>query len=128
LALGGRLIIASECAEGLGSQDFVEAQRQLIERGPDRFLQSILLKSHAAIDEWGTQMQLRAMAKGTIQLYSTGLNKELRTHTGVEPIDSIASAVLASAAMNGDKAVVVIPEGPYVVPFYRPGTTTVAMG
>ena len=73
-------------------------------------------------------MQLRAMAKGTIQLYSTGLNKEQRTLTGVEPIDSIASAVLASAAMNGDKAVVVIPEGPYVVPFYRPGTTTVAMG
>jgi lactate racemase len=121
LAPGGRLIIASECAEGLGSQDFIEAQRQLIERGPHKFLQSILLKSHAAIDEWETQMQLRAMAKGTIQLYSTGLNKEQRTLTGVEPIDSVASAVLASAAMNGDKAVAVIPEGPYVVPFYRPG-------
>jgi lactate racemase len=120
LAPGGRLIIASECAEGLGSQDFVEAQRQLIERGPDKFLRSILLKSHAAIDEWQTQMQLRAMVKGTIQLYSTGLNKEQRSLTGVEPIDSIASAVLASATMNGDKAVAVIPEGPYVVPFYRP--------
>ena len=121
LAPGGRLIIASECAEGFGSQDFVEAQRQLVERGPDKFLRSILLKSHAAIDEWQTQMQLRAMAKGTIQLYSTGLNKEQRALTGVEPIDSVASAVLASAAMNGDKAVAVIPEGPYVVPFYRPG-------
>src|ERR1700730_1396513 len=119
LAPGGRLIIASECAEGLGSQDFVEAQRQLIERGPDKFLQSILLKSHAAIDEWETQMQLRAMAKGTIQLYSTGLNKQQLTLTGVEPIDSVASAVLANASMNGDKAVAVIPEGPYVVPFYR---------
>jgi len=119
LAPGGRLIIASECAEGLGSQDFVEAQRQLIERGADKFLQDILLKSHAAIDEWQTQMQLRAMAKGTIQLFSTGLNKEQRTLTGVEPIDSVACAVLASAAMNGDKAIAVIPEGPYVVPFYR---------
>jgi lactate racemase len=118
LAPGGRLIIASECAEGLGSQEFVEAQRQLIERGPDKFLQSILLKSHAAIDEWETQMQLRAMAKGTIQLYSTGLNKEQRALTGVELIDSVASAVLASAAMNGDKAVAVIPEGPYVVPLF----------
>jgi lactate racemase len=120
LAPGGRLIIASECAEGLGSPEFIEAQRQLIERGPDKFLQSILLKSHAAIDEWQTQMQLKAAAKGTIQLYSTGLNKEQRAFTGVESIDSVASAVLTSAAMNGDKAVAVIPEGPYLVPFYRP--------
>jgi lactate racemase len=121
LAPGGHLIIAAHCAEGLGSRDFVDAQRGLIEQGPDKFLQGILLNSHAAIDEWQTQMLLKAMAKGTIQLYSTGLNEEQRTLTGVESIDSVASAVIASATINGDKAIAVIPEGPYVVPFYRPG-------
>jgi nickel-dependent lactate racemase len=120
LAPGGRLIIASECSEGIGSEEFVEAQRQLIRRGPDKFLESILLKSHAAIDEWQTQMQLKAMALGSIQLYSTGLDKELHALTGVERIESVASAVLASVAMSADRAIAVIPEGPYVVPFYRP--------
>ena len=44
LAPGGRLIIASECSEGIGSEEFVEAQRRLVRLGPDKFLESILLK------------------------------------------------------------------------------------
>jgi lactate racemase len=120
LAPGGRLIVASECSEGLGTEEFVAAQTQLIQRGPAKFLESIMLKSHAGIDEWQTQMQLKATEQGRIQLYSTGLNNEQHTFTGVERIESVASAVLASAATNGDGAVAVIPEGPYVVPFYRP--------
>jgi lactate racemase len=120
LAPGGRLIVASECSEGLGSKEFVAAQAQLIQSGPAKFLASIMLKSHAGIDEWQTQMQLKATEQGSIQLYSTGLDNKQHTLTGVERIESIASAVLASAATNGDGAVAVIPEGPYVVPFYRP--------
>ena len=119
LAPGGRLIVASECAEGLGSKDFVDSQTQLIQCGPEKFLESIMRKSHAGIDEWQTQMQLKAMAQGSIQLYSTGLHKEQHALTGVERIESVASAVLASVAESGDLAVAVIPEGPYVVPFYR---------
>ena len=61
---GGRLIVASECSEGLGSADFVESQRRLIQLGSDEFLRRILLKSHADIDEWQTQMQLKPMAVG----------------------------------------------------------------
>jgi nickel-dependent lactate racemase len=44
LAPGGRLIIASDCSEGIGSEEFVEAQRRLVRLGPDKFLESILLK------------------------------------------------------------------------------------
>jgi len=120
LAPGGRLIIASECSEGIGSAEFVEAQRRLIQLGPDRFLQSILLKSHAAIDEWQTQMQLKAMSQGSIHLYSTGLDEAQHALTGVTRIDSVSSAVGDSVEASGDNAVAVIPEGPYVIPFYRP--------
>jgi nickel-dependent lactate racemase len=115
---GGRLIVASECSEGLGSADFVEAQRRLIQLGPAEFLRRILLKSHADIDEWQTQMQLKPMAVGTLQLYSTGLSPAQQVLTGVASIDSIRSAVLESVAASGDSAVAVIPEGPYVVPFW----------
>jgi nickel-dependent lactate racemase len=120
LAPGGRLIIASECSEGLGSEEFVEAQRHLIQLGPDKFLQSILVKSHAAIDEWQTQMQLKPMALGRIQLFSTGLDETEQALTGVGRIESVTAAVLDSVAASGDSALAVIPEGPYLVPFYRP--------
>ena len=116
---GGRLIVASECSEGLGSAQFVDAQRRLIQLGADEFLRRILLKSHAEVDEWQTQMQLKPMAVGTLQLYSTGLNRAQHALTGVRSIDSVRSAVLESIAASGDSAVAVIPEGPYVVPFCR---------
>jgi lactate racemase len=116
---GGRLIVASECSEGLGSVDFVNAQRRMIQLGSDEFLRRILLKSHADIDEWQTQMQLKPMAVGTLQLYSTGLSPAQHALTGVTSVDSVRSAVLESIAASGDPAVAVIPEGPYVVPFWR---------
>ena len=116
---GGRLVVASECSEGLGSADFVDAQRQLVELGPQAFLRRILGKSHAAIDEWQTQMQLKPMAKGRVQLYSTGLTPAQHALTGVGRIDSVSGAVLDSVSASGDRAVAVIPEGPYVVPFWR---------
>lgn len=116
LAPGGRLIVASECSEGLGSAEFVEAQRRLIRLGPDQFLRSILVKSHAAIDEWQTQMQLKAMRQGSIQLYSTGLDEAQHALTGVTRIESVSCAVQNSVEASGDNAVAVIPEGPYVIP------------
>ena len=38
----------------------------------------------AEIDEWQTEMQLKPMRKGRIQLYTTGLDPALRAITGVE--------------------------------------------
>ena len=35
---GGTIIIASECSEGMGSREFVEAQRVLCKAGPERFM------------------------------------------------------------------------------------------
>src|SRR3984893_11362558 len=112
---GGRLIVASECSEGLGSAEFVEAKRRMIRLGAREFLRRILLKSHADNDEWQTQMQLKPMAVGTLQLYSTGLSPAQQSLTGVESVQSVRSAVLESIAASGDPALAVIPEGPYVV-------------
>ena len=122
LAPGGRLIVVSECSEGMGSEEFIEAQQRLVALGPDGFLENIMPKSHAAIDEWQTQMQLKSMAIGRIQLYSTGLDTALHALTGVERIESVRDAVMASVAASGDRAVAVLPEGPYIIPFHQPQT------
>lgn len=50
LAPGGDIIIASECSEGLGSTEYREAQRRLVQLGTAEFLESILHKSHADVD------------------------------------------------------------------------------
>ena len=65
-------------------------------------------------------MQLKSMALGRVQLYSSGLDEAQHALTGVERIESLRDAVLDSVAASSDSAVAVIPEGPYVVPFYRP--------
>ena len=114
------LIIASACSEGIGSRAFADAQRRLVECGPERFLEEISAKRFADVDEWQTEMQLKPMRIGSIQLYSDGLDEAERLLTGVEMIGSVAAAVQASVARTGDRRVAVIPEGPYVVPVYRP--------
>ena len=120
LAEGGDLIIASACSEGMGSAEFVDAQRRLIDLGPDGFLEEISAKSHADIDEWQTEMQLKPMRVGTIHLYSEGLSPDDRALTGVAAIESLEAAVQASVARSGTRRLAVIPEGPYVVPRYQP--------
>ncbi len=117
---GGTLIIASECSEGFGSPEFREAQTKLVEMGPERFLAMLKAKTFAEIDEWQTEMQMKPMRLGHIQLYTTGLDGEERRITGVELIASIEDALRQSIDAHGDPAVAIIPEGPYVVPVHAP--------
>src|SRR4051812_27566024 len=121
LERGGSLIVASECSEGMGSPEFVDAQRRLKALGPDGFLRDIERKRFADIDEWQTQMQLKPMRVGSVELYSEGpIDRDL---TGVAAAGSVAEAVQESAARMRDPHVAVIPEGPYVVPFSQPATS-----
>jgi len=123
LAPGGDLIIAAACAEGLGSEEFIDAQRRLVANGPQQFLESILSKPHAEIDEWQTQMQLKPMALGRIFLYAPALSPHELRWTGVTAVDSLSATVQESLNRSPDRAVAVIPEGPYVVPFVNYATT-----
>ncbi len=117
---GGTLIIASECSEGFGSAEFRDAQANLIALGPERFLETLTAKSLADIDEWQTEMQLKPMRLGKVELYATGLSGDDRRLTGIAMIDDVAQAIGRSIARSGDPAVAVIPEGPYVVPRFTP--------
>ncbi len=113
---GGTLIIASACSEGFGSAEFRAAQARLVELGPERFLATLTAKTLADVDEWQSEMQLKPMRLGRVQLYTTGLDAEERRITAVDLIDDIDSAVRASLDRHGDPAVAIVPEGPYVVP------------
>ncbi len=116
LAPGGTLIVASACSEGFGSGAFRAAQKRLVELGPDAFLATLLGKQLADVDEWQTEMQLKPMRAGRVQLFTTGLSGDDLRLTGVEHVESIGAAVAAALAHARDPALAVIPEGPYVVP------------
>jgi nickel-dependent lactate racemase len=113
---GGTLIVVSECAEGIGSEHYRAAQEKLVALGPDAFLETLLAKQFADVDEWQTEMQLKPMRSGTVYLYSTGLSEEDHALTGVGRITNVSEAVLLSIQLHDDTSVAVIPEGPYVVP------------
>jgi len=117
---GGTLVVVSECSEGLGSAEYVDAQRRLLQLGMDGFQRDIDGKRFASVDEWQTQMQLKPMRKGTVQLHSGRLAEGDRGLTGVTSVASVEEAVLASVRASGDLHVGVIPEGPYLVPVYQP--------
>jgi len=117
---GGTLIIASQCSEGFGSPEFRDAQERLAELGPERFLATLTAKSLAEIDEWQTEMQLKATRLGTVEMYTTGLTPDERRITCVRITPDIEAAIRASITRHADPHVAFIPEGPYVVPVYRP--------
>lgn len=118
---GGNLVIVSECAEGIGSVEYADAQRRLIDKGVDGFFDDISAKEFADIDEWQTQMQLKPMRVGSVQLYTTGLSEADKRLTGIGIIeDSVNDAVRRCVEASGEQSMAVIPEGPYVVPAFRP--------
>ena len=113
-----KLIVASDCSEGLGSDAFRASQQRLGEEGSERFMERIAGKRFADVDEWQSEMQLKALRSAEIQLFSPGLPAADRGLTGVDMIDSIEAAISRSIEQSGDPAIAVIPEGPYVVPIY----------
>jgi nickel-dependent lactate racemase len=113
---GGTIIIASECSEGFGSPEFRASQETLLAMGADRFLAMLNAKAFADIDEWQSEMLLKATRVGRVQLYTSGLDAAERRATGVEIVPSVDAAIAEAVARHQDPTVAVIPEGPYVIP------------
>ena len=116
---GGDLIIVSDCSEGMGSPEFRAAQERLVALGPEAFLETLLEKSLADIDEWQTEMQLKPMRVGRIALFAPHLSEQDHAATGVDKVDDLTGEIAASIERHGDNQVAVIPEGPYLIPFYQ---------
>ncbi len=118
---GGTIIIASACSEGFGSREFLAAQQLLCRVGPEEFMRILNRREKAMVDEWQTEMLLKATRVGRVQLYTEGLTSEDRRDIFVESVTSLEKAVEQAVARHGQTDIGVVPEGPYVIPLYQPG-------
>jgi len=116
LAEDGDLLVVSSCSEGFGSVEFRDAQARLATEGRDVFLAGLARKPLAGVDEWQSQMLLRAARAGRVHLHSGGLDEAELTLTAVAPCHDPQAFVDAYVARRPGARVALIPEGPYVVP------------
>ncbi|NOY43991.1 MAG: nickel-dependent lactate racemase [Deltaproteobacteria bacterium] len=114
---GGRIVIVSECSEGMGSASFLAAQKELRKRGPREYLRWIQRPgARTSVDQWQTEKLAQALSHGRVSLYAPGLGAGQWEYVCVDRCTDPAVAVMESVEESGDPHVAVIPEGPYVIP------------
>jgi hypothetical protein len=64
-------------------------------------------------------MLVKALRKGSVRLYTTGLRPSDLDKIFVDSIASVEAAAIESVNDHQDPCVAVVPEGPYVIPVYK---------
>jgi nickel-dependent lactate racemase len=113
---GGTLIVAASLSEGVGGPEF---QRTLFRRNRlGDLMEEMLSSEEVEIDQWQIEELGIARRRGDILFYSDGLDAETLGRCHVRPIDSVEEGVSRALAAHGpDSRLLVIPEGPYVLPY-----------
>ena len=110
---GGMLIIAAECAEGLGSPEFVKMATSY--STADAFVRTIM-RDPVVIDQWQLEECAKAARRADVVLVSGGIPEDHRNSLFVRTADSVEAAIREGFARYGpDATVAVIPKGPYTL-------------
>jgi len=110
---GGTLIIAAECAEGLGSPEFTAmATASTTARG---FLQE-LRETPVRIDQWQLEECAKVAVGHDCVLVSSGIPEEQRRRLFIRSASTLDDAVREGIRRHGPSArIAVIPKGPYTL-------------
>lgn len=113
---GGTVIIASRCPEGLGSERFTGLLQEL--KAAKTFQDFIdAHRENFVPEQWQAQKLIHVLRKARFMIFSEGLSKEQAELGNGEKIDSIEHGLELALQRHGPESkVIVIPEGPYVVP------------
>jgi nickel-dependent lactate racemase len=113
LKKGGVLILAAECAEGLGSERFVSMATRF--RTPEQFEQWIH-NNPVEVDQWQLQECAKATRSGEVVVVSSGIRPELQEKLFVQTAASVEEALQRALHKIGPSAsIAVIPRGPYTL-------------
>ncbi|MEX2090006.1 MAG: nickel-dependent lactate racemase [Bacteroidota bacterium] len=113
LKKGGMLILAAECAEGLGGEEFSTMAKQF--DSADHF-RDWILSNPVAVDQWQLEECAKAARHADVVLVSGGVQDEERKHLFVHSANSVEEALERAFERFGpDTSVAVVPKGPYTL-------------
>ena len=114
---GGTFVWAAALEDGLGPPEFAD----LIAAYPtiERFHEAIMAEGADVVkDQWALQNFAKAARHGEIVLWSDLLDWEDQQHLFVTPVRSLEAGLKWGFEKHGpDARVVVLPHGPYVLPY-----------
>jgi lactate racemase len=113
---GGTILIASECAEGIGSPDFA---RVLLETNDlEAFVRHISQPDVFVPEEWEVEELAKAVRHAEIVCVSGGIPADVLSRCFVTPAASIEAGLQLALHRHGPAATILaIPRGPYVIPY-----------
>jgi len=111
---GGTIIIACECAEGIGDPPLVDA---LFETDKlEDYVPRMTDAAYFHMDQWYAQFTKIRRVAGDVMVFTDGVPNQDLAKCFVTPIDSVEEGVAAAIAKHGpDASIAVLPEGPYVL-------------
>lgn len=118
---GGTIIMAAECSEGLGSDNFIKCLDDLATHPDyDSYIAKISDLRNFVIDQWEVEMLIKALRVGDVMLYTDKMDRDSLQRTFAQPVESVEDGIKASLKKHGRGAkMVAIPEGPYVIPYVK---------
>jgi nickel-dependent lactate racemase len=113
---GGTIVVACECREGMGSDEFCGILQSVC--SPQEFFEGYCDPKNFVIDQWCAQNIYQVMDYvGKVFVYSPGLSSADLEQIGAVKIQSVQETV--NEQMGSHEKVVAVPDGPYVVGIVR---------
>jgi nickel-dependent lactate racemase len=113
---GGTIVLAAECAEGVGSPDFTRVL--LATDDLEAFVRHISQPGVFVPEEWEVEELAKAARHAEILCVADGIPAETLAQCFVTPVPSVEAGVRLALQRHGpDARLLAIPRGPYVIPY-----------
>jgi len=112
---GGKILIVTECSDGLGSENFKACLKKLREIGNyDSYIEYISDMKNFVVDQWEVEELVKVLRKVEIYVYSGGLKEEDWKLTFANRVTDLQKQI--DKFVSAGSKIAVIPEGPYTIP------------
>ncbi len=112
---GGTILIASQCAEGVGSPDFTRVLQEIEDL--EVFVEYISQPEVFLPEEWQVEELAKAVRHANVICVAKGISNESLARCFVTPADTVEEGLRLAFERQGQNAsLIAIPRGPYVIP------------
>lgn len=119
---GGVILIASECPEGFGSEEYQEVFEHAT--SPQEFITKVMNKEFFVPDQWCAQETYQVMLKNEIWLYTEGITPDTLRRFHFHPVTDLSQAVQQLLERFGTNARwAIVPDGPMLILAVDPHTS-----